>query len=318
MMHRLATRVAQHMNLNTKLRTVAIFFGAMLSAADTAYAQELEPRVYRALPSGLDFLVFSYGLSSGNVVADATAPIEDLSAEIHSTTLTYIHTFGLLGRSSSVTLSAPYVFVSASGRLRGDFLEGSRSDWADARARLTVNILGGPALPMAEFAGLKQGRTLGFGLTVAMPTGQYDSDKVINFGANRWGFKPELGYSSRRGKWILDAAAGAWLFTANNDGAGGTTHRQDAIGSLQGHVSRSFANGMWLALDANYFWGGRSSVDGQEGSDLQKNSRLGLTWSIPLAKRHSLRLAAHTGAFTRVGADFDIASLSYQFRLPGK
>ena len=49
------------------------------------------------------------------------------------------------------------------------------------------------------------------------PTGQYDPTKLINWGTNRWSFKPEFGYSQRWGKWIVDGYAGVWFFTTNQD-----------------------------------------------------------------------------------------------------
>ena len=286
---------------------------AMLATASPVSAQELEPRAYRALPSGLNALLLSYGYSSGNVVVDPTAPIEGLEATIQLASVSYLRSFGLAGRSASVTVSAPYVHMSASGTIDGEFLEGSRTDWADARARLTVNLLGGPALTPKEYAGFRQRRTIGVGLTVIGPTGQYSSSNLINFGANRWGFKPEFGYSSVRGKWILDAAVGAWLFTKNTDGFGGTTIEQNPITSVQGHLSYNFKGGSWLALDANYFGGGRTSVDQVKSTDLQKNSRVGLTLSLPLHRPHSLRFSVATGAVTRFGADFDNVTVSYQY-----
>ncbi|MCZ6696341.1 MAG: transporter, partial [Acidobacteria bacterium] len=265
-------------------------------------------------PTGLDFLVFFYSFSTGNVVVDPSVPIEDLQADIHSIGFSYLRTFGFAGRSASVSIMAPYIHMSASALLNGQFVEGSRTDWADARVRLTVNLVGGPAMPLSEFARFKQRRTLGIGLTVSMPTGQYSSSNLINFGANRWGFKPEIGYSSTRGNWVLDLAVGAWFFTTNNEGFGGTTRKQDPLTSVQGHLSYNFSGGVWLALDGNYFAGGQTSVDGSDKQDRQKSSRVGLTLSIPLKPRHSLRLAVHSGAFTRVGADFDIGSIAYQFR----
>ena len=46
--------------------------------------------------------------------------------------------------------------------------------------------------------------------------------------------------------------------------------------------------------------------------NLQQNSRVGLTLSLPLGRKQSIKLAAHTGAFTSIGADFDIATVTYQ------
>jgi hypothetical protein len=218
----------------------------------------------------------------------------------------------MFGRSASLTLTAPYVYMSASATLDDSFVEGDRAGWATPRARLAVNLLGGPALTPKEFAQYKQRRNLGVSLTVAPPGGQYTSDHVINFGTNRWAFKPEIGYSSIQGKWIFEAAAGVWIFTTNTDAPGGVTRRQDPIGSFQGHISYSFKPGLWLALTANYFTGGRTSIDGVEMDDLQKNSRIGLTLSLPMGRGKSVKLAAHTGAVTSIGADFDIATIAYQ------
>lgn len=297
-----------------RLLPVVIVLALAMFAAHPAEAQELEPRAYRTLPSGIDFLVFAYGYSSGNVVLDPSIPVEDLQTEIHSGVLGWLRSFGIASRSSSFTLTVPYVHMSASGLLQGQFQQGSRTDWADSRARLAVNLLGGPALTPKEFARFEQKRALGVSLTVSMPTGQYSPSYVINFGANRWGFKPEIGYSSVKGNWIFEGAAGVWLFTTNDSGFGGTTIRQDPILSLQAHLSYNLPRGIWLGLDANYFEGGRLVTDGQPGGDIQKNSRVGLTLSVPLRPKHSLKFAAHAGAVTRIGADYDIGTIAYQYQ----
>ncbi len=294
-----------------KMGLIAVAVGMSLTAS-SGWAQELEPRAYRTLPTGLNAAVFAYAFSSGNIVTEPSTPIEGLETEAHTVILGYLRSFGLFGRSASLTLTAPYVYMSGSATISGSFVEADRAGWATPRARLAVNLLGGPALTPKEFAQYKQGRNLGVSLTVAPPGGQYTSDHLINFGTNRWAFKPEIGYSSIRGKWIFEAAAGVWIFTTNTDAPGGVTRRQDPIGSFQGHISYSFKPGLWLALTANYFTGGRTSIDGVEKDDLQKNSRIGLTLSLPVGRGKSVKLAAHTGAVTSIGADFDIATVAYQ------
>ena len=57
---------------------------------------------------------------------------------------------------------------------------------------------------------------LGASLVVIAPTGQYDPMHVINWGINRWAFKPELGYSQRWGHWVLDGYGGVWFYTTNS------------------------------------------------------------------------------------------------------
>ena len=55
--------------------------------ARPALSQELEPRAYRPLPSGLNFIALTYSYSSGNVLVDATIPLEGLEADIQSASL---------------------------------------------------------------------------------------------------------------------------------------------------------------------------------------------------------------------------------------
>ncbi len=288
-------------------------WAVMSLCATPGSAQELEPRSYRTMPTGLNAAVFYYAFSTGNVVSDPSTPIEDLEADTHTFILGYLRSFGLFGRSASLTLTAPYVYMSASAMVNGSFAEGERMGWATPRARLAVNLLGGPALKPREFAQYKQGRNLGVSLSVAPPGGQYASDHLINFGTNRWAVKPEIGYSSISGKWIFEAAAGVWFFTTNTAAPPtGMTLPQNPIGNVQGHLTYNFKSGLWLALSANYFTGGRTYLDGVKKDDLQKNSRIGLTFSLPIARKQSIKLAAHSGAFTSIGADFDVATVTYQ------
>ena len=83
------------------------------------------------------------------------------------------------------------------------------------------------------------------------------------------------------------------------------TRSQKPIGSVQGHINYNFSRGMWAALDGTYYWGGKSTSDGAEGNDLQKNIRVGLTFTLPLNIHHSLRFNASLGVSTRTGSDFN-------------
>ena len=150
------------------MRIATIVLGTLLSVIAPAKAQELEPRAYRAIPVGMNFVVTSYTLSSGNVVVDATAPVADLDLQLNTAVVAYLRSFGLLGRSASVTVAAPYVFGSGSGEVNGAPTKGSRNAWADARVKMAVILVGGPALRPAEYAKRPQGRTFGVGLSLGL------------------------------------------------------------------------------------------------------------------------------------------------------
>lgn len=276
-------------------------------------AQELEPRAYLILPAGTNFLMAGYARSSGNVIFDPSLPVEDVEAGVNSTFLGYLRAFDLFGRSASVGVVTPYVWGDVTGKLSGEAAGITRSGLGDSRVRFAVNLYGGPALNPREFANYQQKTNIGFSLVVAAPVGQYDPEKLINLGANRWSFKPEIGVSRAWKKWIVDVYAGGWFFTKNDQYQIHSTREQELIGTLQGHVSYNFRPGLWAAADTTFFTGGKTTVDGLNRHDFQRNSRIGLTLSVPLAPRHSVRFGTSTGAFTRIGADFTVFSIVYQF-----
>jgi hypothetical protein len=70
-------------------------------------------------------------------------------------------------------------------------------------------------------------------------------------------------------------------------------------------------------VDGTYYTGGRTTVDGVEGNDLQKNWRVGLTVALPINRHNSLKLYASTGVFTRTGSDFDTVGVAWQYRWGG-
>ena len=70
-------------------------------------------------------------------------------------------------------------------------------------------------MDMRRFVKWKHEKTLiGASLRVIAPTGQYNPKAfLINWGSNRWSFKPEVGYSRRfEHKWLLDTYGGVWFF----------------------------------------------------------------------------------------------------------
>ena len=306
-------------SLKRRAIVMALAAGLMVfSGLSSAHAQELEPRAYRALPVGLHFGLLVYSFSTGNVVVDPTAPVQGLDLNVNALTAGYLTTFPLFNRSSAFSIILPYVVrATGSGTLNDVVITDTRSGPADARIRLSHLVIGGAAQRLPEFAPDRHRRTLGLGLTVSAPTGNYNSERVVNGGANRWGFKPEVGTTIQRGRWINEIALGVWLFTTNHDGPFGLDKTQDPLGSLQVHFSYNFENGMWLSIDGSYFTGGAITVEGLEPVNRESNSRIGLTLSIPLSRKDSIKIAGHTGAFTRAGVDFDVGIVGYQRMLAG-
>ena len=118
----------------------------------SADAQEMEPRAYSRAPIGTQFVLVTYAYQTGDVLTDASLPLRDVEVKLHSSAVGYGRTFPLAGRQASLTLLVPYIKGTASGTVFENQLAVNRSGLGDLRARLTMNIVGSPALQPKEFA----------------------------------------------------------------------------------------------------------------------------------------------------------------------
>jgi hypothetical protein len=72
-----------------------------------------------------------------------------------------------------------------------------------------------------------------------------------------------------------------------------------------------------MALNGTYYTGGRTTLNGVRGSDLQKASRVGATLALPVDRHNSIKLHASTGVSLRTGTDFDTVAVFWQYRWGG-
>ena len=295
----------------------ALVVTTLVALGSGADAQELEPRAYTNTPIGLNFLIAAYAYSSGGVATDPALPIKDAHLHIHSAILAYARSLNVLGTSGKVDVVLPYAWLSGSAEVVGQPREREVSGLADPRLRFSVNLYGAPALSVEEFTSYKQDLIVGASLQVGIPLGQYDSEKLVNLGTNRWSVKPELGISKAWGRLTIEASGGITFYTTNNDFFGGKSRSQEPIYSLQGHLSYNFSRGMWVGLDGTYYTGGRTTTDGVKDNNFQGNTRVGVTFALPVNRYNSIKLYASTGVSTRTGGNFDTLGIAWQYRWGG-
>jgi hypothetical protein len=294
----------------------ALVVMALLGRALSCEAQDLEPRAYSNTPVGMNFLLLGYSYTRGDVAFDASTPIENAELTAHGAYLAYAHAFGVWGRSAKLDLVLPYAWVSGTADFAGQRRDRYTDGFGDARVRFSALLYGGPALTLAEFADYKPDLIVGASLAVMFPTGHYDSDKLVNIGTNRWSVKPELGISKTFGPVSLELEPSVTFYTDNNDFLGGKKLEKAPLYAVQGHVIYHTRFGLWAAVDATYYGGGRTTVDGVQGEEPQ-NLRVGATLAIPISRQHSVKLYASTGAVARVGGNFTTAGIAWQFRWGG-
>ena len=285
-------------------------------------AQDLAPRAYVITPVHTNAVTLTYSFFDGGVNFNGTIPIIGATGTYNVSIISYYHSMSFFGRSANITAALPYGLGTFQGNVAGQHMAIYRSGLLDSTYRFSVNLIGGPAMQPKEWAKWKQKRVLGVSLKVLAPTGQYSSAKLVNWGANRWAFKPELGYSQRWGHWVLDGYAGAWLYTTNSaffNGPVTAPQSESPIVALEGHLSYDVKPRLWLSLDGNFWEGGVTSLSGiRDLATKQTGSRIGGTVSIPISKHQSIKFSYSDGTYISFGGNYQNVSAAWQYSWMGR
>jgi len=288
--------------------------------------QGLSPRAYVIAPIHSNAVTVTYSFQGGDVVFDQLVSDSTATGSISTGIFTYFHTLGFFGRSANINASIPYSTAQFQRTVSGVEDKVHRSGVAPAVVRLSVNLKGGPAMTLKEFAQWKQETLMGVSLTVTTAAGQYDPARLLNIGANRWALRPELGVSRRSGKWVFDVYGSVCFFTANHDFhsnasgfVGPNTQTQQPIGAIETHLSYDVKPRLWLSVDGNYWYGGKTALNGAPNvNTVQANSRLGTTVSLPIGTHHSLKFSYSGGTYIRFGGDYQDFSVAWQYSWLGR
>jgi Putative MetA-pathway of phenol degradation len=294
---------------------VVILAAAVVCSA--VRAQELEPRSYSNSPTGLNFLIAGYSYATGSVLTDPALPLENVTNDAHFGFLAYARSLNVFGKSAKCEVAVPYGSLFAQGTLVGSPRERFVTGFSDPLFRFSMNFVGAPALTAAQFKNYHQDLILGASLRVVVPLGQYDDTKLVNIGTNRWSFKPEIGCSKALGRWTVEVAPAAVFYTDNEDFFGGKTRAEAPIYSVQSHLTYTFAPSCWLGLDAGYFRGGRTTVNGVTNDDQREGPRVGATLALSVTRNHSVKFYGLTGFNAHREHDFDAVGIAWQYRWGG-
>jgi hypothetical protein len=295
---------------------VWVVIGLLLVGGPTG-AAEIEPRAYINTPVGINFLLAGYVYSEGGLATEGSSPIKNAELSTHTGVLAYARTLDVWGKSGKFDVILPFSDLSGSAMVAGQRRERNIAGLNDPRFRFSVNFYGAPALSLQEFASYQQDLIIGASLQVSAPLGQYDSNKLVNQGNNRWFIKPDIGISKALGPLALELSTGVYFFTDNDDFFGGQKLEQDPISSTQLHVTYNLGRGVWAALSGTYDYGGRTTIDGVRGEETDGNFRTGATLALPVNRNNSIKLYAATDVRTTIGTDVNLVGVVWQHRWGG-
>ena len=298
----------------------------VLSFVHLLRAQDLAPRAYLITAIHSNAITLTEGIYTGNITFNGSLPITGATATVSVSVFSLTHSLSFFGRSANFFASIPYGVGNFRGTVAQIPKHQYRSGLLDSEFRFSVNVKGGPAMDPREFAKWRQKTLIGLSLKVVAPTGQYDPMRLLNYGNNRWAFKPEVGLSRRWGNWIVDTYGAVWFFTTNQDffshnkfSPGVNTQSEQPVGAFEAHLSYSFKPRLWASLDGNFWFGGSTSLNGvQNSATVQRNSRLGGTVSVPITKHQSFKFSYNNGAYILYGGNYQNISVAWQYGWVGK
>ncbi len=300
-------------------RLVSICAALLLLAGWRSSAtQELSPRAYWPSPVGTRLASLAYAYTTGDNLTDPSLPVTGVNSDINTAVIAYLQSFELAGRTANFIFELPYTWGYSEGEtVETQYIGREFEGIGDVAATISVNLMGAPAMSVDEFLLFRQAPQpiLGASLRVVAPTGEYDSEYVINPGSNRWAAKAELGYIHPFNlRWLLELELGTWVFQDNDDFVHGPK-KQDPITSLEAHLVRRFNPGLWGSLDINHYRGGRTTVDGERLDDLQRSSKFGATVAFPMDRKQVLKIAYSYGSVAGTDNDFSTLILTFARKL---
>ena len=278
------------------------------------WGQFTDPRTYENGPVGVNTLEVDYGYGHANASLDPSLVVSGASFHLNQGTIVYTRYFGLLGRAAWVEPSLP--IAGLSGSISGTNISGSVTGTGDSSYMAGVVLKGGPALSPAEFESFKPVSTVGVSLTMTAPTGQYDRNRLLNLGSDRWAFKPEIGYSvpfGREQRWTFDTHANAYFYTDNRTYRGAEILGQDPLIGFEWHLSHDFNDSVWASLDTRYSFRGTTFLDGVNQNDSQQNFVLGAEVNVAMNARNSLVLVLGKAFVHQNGPSISAVAVRYAY-----
>jgi len=253
--------------------------------------------------------------------ADAEASIFVLSWARHMTLFNRpsVLSANLMGGSVDVefdTTITPPEFLPP-GVDPGFSFSQSASGYADPSVQLDVNLFGTPPInAIFDYLNYEPTWTLDAAFMLGVPLGQYDDDRVVNMGLNRFygrvafPFKYHFrvftpGYMSS-----LEVVPSVWLFTENDDFLGQKL-KNDPMLQLEAHWTHDFTQHFFGSLDLLYRNGFQSEIDGINlGSDIEIGN-LGFTLNFQVTDNVTIRTSFSSNVFG--DSDIDTSMIRLQF-----
>ena len=239
--------------------------------------------------------------------------------ETTMTMAAYAKMLPLFKRSAIVSVLMPMGRISSDVSINGLNYNTTARGYGDPMLLLGVNLIGPkPIMNLPDMLRYEPKFSLDVIASVAVPIGEYDNSVPVNLGQNRWYGRIGTPIVWQIGPWVpgkrttLEFLPAVWMFTDNTDFVGKTIETEPMF-QLEGHLTHDFMEHLWGSLDVISYSGGKATIDGVEGSQLNNvgiggtlgykindNMQLNISYSSTVDDRKSTDLQRDGFRFTLI------------------
>ena len=226
--------------------------------------------------------------------------------------------FNLAGGDVNVevnTSASPPQFLPPG--VTGSTFSQSTSGYGDPNIQLDVNLFGTPRLKSnVDLLNYEPTWTIDAAVLLAFPIGEYQNDKLVNLGLNRWWgrvafpFKYHFGVFAPGYMSSFEVVPSVWLFAENDDFIGQKLEN-DPLWQLEAHLTHDFTRSFFGSLDLLYRGGFQSEIDGMEVGEELDVGNIGFTLNYKATDNLVIRTSYMSNVFG--DNDLDNSILRIQF-----
>jgi hypothetical protein len=308
----------------------------VLSFDVAAFAQDDGARAYWNARAGTHVVSFQYlpiGISASGSKAFAPGqyiyPNSDINGNVFIGTWAYHMTF--LGRQSALAVNIVGGSVGVNvntnvppellppGISPGTAIGQSSSGFSDPDMQLVVNLFGTPQLKSGvDLLNYEPTVSLDIAALLAFPIGEYQEDKLVNIGQNRWygrvalPFKWHFGVFSPGYMSSFELIPSVWLFAENSDLVGQKL-KNDPLWSLEAHLTHDFTPSFFGSLDLLYQNGFQSTIDGEDVGEKFEIGNLGFALSYQVTDNVTIRTGFSSNVFGDENLETSVVRLQFAY-----
>ncbi len=239
--------------------------------------------------------------------SDAEANIMIASWAHHMTLFNRASLFAVNVGGGSVGVDVDTSFIPSDflppGVTPGSTFSQSASGYIDPSVQLDVNLFGTSSLVgTADLLNYEPTWTIDAAVMLALPVGEYDGDKLVNMGLNRWWGRLALPIKYHFGVFApgymssFELTPSVWIFAENDDFLGQSLENAPLL-QLEAHLTQDFTRTFFGSLDLLYRSGFQSEINGVEVGEELDIGDVGFTLNFQASDNLFVRTTYSSNVF---------------------